>query len=288
MGESTKIPIYRIRLPIVGTEAVLNVCGDFHYGCKGGPTDNEIVTALNHAVDKDRGNIFRIFTGDLVENALKSSVGHNHDLKMADPSEQKKDMINILTKTNKYLYGDSEFKKISPINVKPLVQNSDIRAVGVEGNHEYRTRIHAGQWLSKEIHEASKVLDCENRAIIELTIFNKKLKMEKTYRIFVAHRPSKTDATSFESITRFFKRKQGVIPGVDVIIFGHYHRKYLLADGYFDTPTNDYKKILYVINPSPVGESEYAEEAGYPPLQTGFYVNVHLPLDPAAQIWGVV
>jgi hypothetical protein len=72
------------------------------------------------------------------------------------------------------------------------------------------------------------------------------------------------------------------------MIFGHYHRRYLFPDGYFDIRADEYKKILYVINPSPMSGVEYAEQAGYPPLQTGFYVNVHLPLDPAAQVWGLV
>jgi len=225
----------------VGTEAVLNVCGDFHYGTKD-LSGSDIISALNGATDEHRGNMLRIFTGDLVENQLKTSVGHNYDVALADPAVQKRDMIDILRKTNEYLYTSTLYKKLNTLN-----QNRDrlvdIRSLGVEGNHEYRTRNTAGQWLSQELHEASKTLDCGSRAIIELTIFNKKLKMEKLYRIFVAHRPSKTDATSFDAITRSFKKKQSVLPGIDVMIFGHYHRRYLFPDGYFDIRADEYKKI---------------------------------------------
>lgn len=287
MGESAKIPVYKIRLPITGTEAILNVCGDFHYGVKN-IDKSDIINALNGAVDKYQGNIFRIFTGDLVENQLKTSVGHNYDVALADPAVQKADMIGILKATNSYLYGASNYKKLDVSKAAERTTINDIRSVGFEGNHEYRTRNTAGQWLSKELHDASKTLDCGTRAIIELTIYNKKLKMEKTYRVFASHRPSKTDATSFDAITRAFKRKQSVIPGVDIMVFGHYHRRYVFPDGYFDSRADEYKKILYVINPSPMCNSEYAEQAGYPPLETGYYVNVHLPLDPAAQVWAVV
>ena len=250
-------------------------------------TKQDVMTALNEVADKHKGNIFRVLTGDLVENALKSSVGHNYDIEIADPAIQKKDMIDVLTKTNKHLYGEQTWKKLK-VNDENIKTFNDVLVVGVEGNHEYRTRKASGQWLSREIHEPSKVLDMGFGGIIELTIFNKKLKMEKTYRIYVAHRPSKTDATSQEAILRAFKKKQSTFPGIDVIIFGHFHRRFISADGYFDSREDEFKKILYLINPSPLRDMEYPDEEGYPPLRTGYYVNAFLPLDPQSQCYGIV
>ena len=271
-------------MPITGTEAVVNVCGDFHYGASD-VTKKQIIDALNESTNKHKGNLFRVFTGDLIENQLKTSVGHNQDVAIADPAVQKEDMIEILQETNKKLYGQAWGKLKFDKTGKTF---NDIRAVGVEGNHEYRTRKMAGQWLSREMHEAGKVLDMKFGAIVELTIFNTKLKMEKTYRMYITHRPSKTTGTSLEAILRSFKRKQSVIPGVDILIFGHFHRRFLSADGYFDSRADEFKKILYVVNPSPMHDVEYADEAGYPPLKVGFYVDLFLPLDPKAQSYGVI
>lgn len=243
---------------------------------------------MNQATEENKGNIFRIFTGDLVENALKTSVGHNYDIEVPDPADQKAAMIDCLKKTTKKLYGEALWKKVDIDKAVAGAKLTDIRAIGVEGNHEYRTRKASGQWLSKEIYEAAKIVHAGMGAIVELTIQNKKLKMEKTYRIYVAHRPSKTDATSTESILRAFRKKQSSFPGIDVMVFGHFHKRFIQADGYFDSNEEVYKKILYVINPSPMRNAEYAEEAGYPPLSIGHYVNIYLPLDKHLQPYGIV
>lgn len=230
--------------------------------------------------------MFRILTGDLVENQLKTSVGHNYDVLLSDPAVQKQDMIDILKETNEYLYGKAAFSKLKL--QKDATNFKNVLSVGVEGNHEYRTRKTSGQWLSREMHQAAKIVDMKFGGIIELTISNAKLKMQKTYRIYVSHRPSKTDATSIEAISRAFKRKQSMFPGVDIIIFGHFHRRFISSDGYFDSRKDEFKKILYVVNPSPLKDMEYSEEAGYPPLKVGYSVNVFLPLDPLAQCYGIV
>ena len=273
-------------MPISGAEAVINVCGDYHYGASKFVTKQDIIQSLNEVADKHRGNLFRVFTGDLIENQLKTSVGHNYDVLIPDPSVQKSDMIDIMEETNRHLYGSNQYNKLKISKTSTNFNN--LLSVGVEGNHEYRTRKMSGQWLSKEIHEAAKILDMRFGGIVELTIFNTKLKMEKTYRLFISHRPSKTDATSVESIARAFKRKQSNIPGIDVIIFGHFHRRFVMSDGYVDSKTGEYRKILYVVNPSPVKDLEYADEAGYPPLKVGYFVNVFLPIDPESQCYGYV
>lgn len=247
-----------------------------------------IIDALNACVDKNKGNIFRIFTGDLIENQLKTSVGHNYDAGIPDPDNQIKDMIDILTKTNKHLYGDKQWKSIKTENWDTRREFEDIRSIGVEGNHEYRTRKLSALWLCKLMHIPAKVLDMEMQAIVLLTIYNKKLKKEATYKIFVSHRLSKTDACSQEAMLRGFAKKQSTLPGIDLIVMGHTHKKFLSSNTYTDVANGETKKVLYVVNPSPMGAVEYAQEAGYPPLDSGYYINVHLPLDPAVPIWGVV
>lgn len=274
-------------MPITGSEAIVNVCGDFHYGVRG-IESSEIESSLNQAAEENKGNIFRIFTGDIVENALKTSVGHNYDIAVPDPAVQKAHMIEVLKNTTKKLYGEAQWKKTAIDKIVPGVCCNDIRAIGVEGNHEYRTRKAAGQWLSKEIYEPAKILHAGMNAIIELTIKNSKLKLQKTYKIYVAHRPSSTNSTSIESILRAFKKKQASFPGIDMLVFGHYHKRFIQADGYFDSDEDTFKKIMYVINPSPMCNAEYAEEAGYPPLAIGYYVNIYLPLDKNLQPYGIV
>jgi UDP-2,3-diacylglucosamine pyrophosphatase LpxH len=249
---------------------------------------NAIIDALNAVADKHRGNIFRVLTGDLIENQLKTSVGHNYDPAIADPAVQAEDMIDILTDTNKYLYGTKEWNRISTKKFKNVFDFTDIRCVGVEGNHEYRTRKTSGQWISSIMHTEAKVLDMKMDAIIELTIENKKLKKQATYRMFVSHRLSKTDSCSPEAMIRGFAKKQSTLPGIDLIVMGHTHKRFLSPGIYTDVHTGETKKVLYVVNPSPMGAVEYAQEAGYPPLDSGYYINVHLPLDSATPIWGTV
>lgn len=173
--------------------------------------------------------------------------------------------------------------------VAPDEENhEDAKAVGVGGNHEYRTRKMSGQWLDKELYAPAKILPMGMEGIIELTLINKKLKLSKTYRIYVAHAPGKTNATSIESILRAFRKKQTNLPGIDVIVFGHYHKRFIQSDGYFDSMTDTFKKVLYVINPSPLCRVEYALVAGYPPIEKGYSIEIYLPLDQDKQPYGII
>ena len=75
MAEST-IPVYRITVPITKDELTLSISGDWHYGVRN-VSKSEILRVAHKESDQHRGNIFRILTGDMMENALKSSEGHN-------------------------------------------------------------------------------------------------------------------------------------------------------------------------------------------------------------------
>lgn len=279
---SEKIPIYKVKVPIVTDKATLSIGGDWHYGVRG-VNKEELITSINQK-SKIHKDIIRIQTGDLVENSLKTSVGHNYDIETSDPDIQKREVIDILTKTNKNLYG----KRFNSLQVNTDNKNlNNIRSFSIEGNHEYRTRKLTGQWLGKEICEASKTQYLGIQSILELTITNKTLG-QRTFKIYIAHRPSKADTTSEEGILRAFRRKQSILPGVDIFVFGHFHKRFAFAGGYFDAAVNDYRKVLYVVNPSPMKDTEYALEAGYPPLVSGISIEVFLPIDPILPIWTTI
>jgi len=277
----THIPKYKISVPITSDELTLSVRGDFHYGIEGISGD-EMYRVLCREQDQHRDNQFTIYTGDLIENNLNNSVGHGYDIAIRDPAKQKNDMIKLLTRVNQNLYGkdfDNKFKKVGGYYTNVL-------SAGVPGNHEYRTRKTSGQWLHQELYNPSKILDLGMNAIIELKIFNKKIKESRTVSIFVSHRPVNSSGNTIESILRGCKKKKGDILA-DIYTYGHYHRRLILPDGAYDR-NGKFKKILYVINPSPMEYAEYADWSGYSPLSANWYVNVRIPLDPSLHAYGKI
>lgn len=277
---SQSIPIIKATVPISGEILTLAVGGDIHYGVKG--VDKEQATVeLMKANQEAKGDIFWLWVGDMMENSLKGSVGHGYDLAIPDPQEQKEDVIDILTCVMEDVYGK---KKIEKIDTK----SENIRGVGVYGNHEYRTRNTAGLYLDRDIYEQAKIRDAGDQALIELRVVHTKLrKLEKTFKIYLKHRPYQTTATSDEAIIRMMRKKKSDIPGCDVYAYGHFHRRLLYPDGHFDLNTGEFKKSLYVITPSPMHDTEYADVAGYSPLSTGYWAKVFLPLD-STDIYGTV
>lgn len=280
MSESASLPLYKITVPITGTTLHLSVSGDYHFGVKGVSVDD--ITKCLKAENKEfKGNLFRLYMGDLIENALKTSVGHNYDIDTPDPQVQKDTMKKALLDVSKDLYG-TKFKSIK------LGSMSNVLQLGCTGNHEYRSRKMAGQWIERDMYHPAKIPAIGTRAIVELTATNKKMRVSRKYKIFFAHRPSSTTATSEEAILRCMRRKRAEIPGCDIYAFGHFHKRFIFPDGYFDTDTGEFKKALYVVCPSPMANIEYADVAGYAPLLTGYTVRVQLPLDPNQQPFGIV
>lgn len=283
MKGSAELPIFKITVPITKDKLVLNVTGDFHYGVRGVPK-SEILRELKKEHNQHKGNIFRVFTGDLIENNLTNSIGHGYDLLISDPSVQRNDMMDILKELSEDMYGKQNFKRMR-------VSNSNLKgclSAGCCGNHEYRSRRTAGVWLDRDMYQAGKILSLGIQGIIELKIINKKIKMSRTYNIYVSHRPSKTNATSIEAMLRAFRRKKADVPGIDVFVFGHFHKRIIEPDVHFDKTTGQIKKTLYVVNPSPMIDAEYAEVASFSPLEVGHYINVFLPLDKDKSPFGIV
>lgn len=276
-----EIPVYNIRFEIKSTEATLDIAGDCHYGMRGIDEDEVVYEYTRHKKDT-----FKVFTGDMGEFSLKTSVGHNYDIAVPDPEEQKEGVKRILTRTMQHQLGG--IKNWSKYEAPTKNDHENAKAIGVGGNHEYRIRKLAGQWIDKEFYEAAKILSMGIEGIVNLTIFNTKLKLEKTYKIYLAHAPGKTSASSKEAILRGFRKKQMELPGIDIIIFGHFHKRLIDSDGYFDTNNNSFKKTLYVVNPSPLKNIEYAIEAGFVPFEPNYNVQVYLPLDKDLQPYGII
>lgn len=267
--EKVSIPVYKITVPITKTELVLSIRGDFHYGVAGVDLA-DMIKIYKREQDQHRGNQFVLYTGDLVENCLNSSIGHGYDLKVRDPHQQKTDVRDALIEVQRHLY-ESRFSKVQPENLKGVL------SAGVIGNHEYRSRNASGQWIEEEMYGPAKILNLRINGIIELTIVNPKLKISKLYRLYISHRPNKSNATSIEAILRNMKRRKGDI-SADIYVYGHYHRRVIYPDGAYDSD-GTFKKVLYVVNPSPISYIEYADWSGYSPLAAGWYVNCYLPLE---------
>lgn len=264
------IPVYKVTVPITKTELVLSVRGDYHYGVNGVDLP-EMERELQREQDQHRGNQFVIYTGDLIENNLTSSVGHGYDIKIRDPHQQKLEMKDALVRLQRHLHG-SGFKQ-----VRTDGDHRGVLAAGVIGNHEYRSRNASGQWLQEDMYGPAKILDLRMDGILELTVTNIKLKISKLYRIFVSHRPNKGNATSVESIIRAANKRKADIPA-DVYVYGHFHRRVIHPEGMYNEQ-GEFRKVLYVVNPSPIAYMEYADWSGFSPLATGWYVNCYLPLE---------
>jgi hypothetical protein len=277
------IPIYNIEFPITGTELCLNVRGDQHIGLACVDVD-EVVRVLMHEQNKYKDNMFVLDTGDLTENALKSSVGHNYDMLLNDPEKQIKAALAMQDKLDRNLYGEALFNRM-PACTRTRTKHA--RRLGVLGNHEYRTRKESGIWLNKRLYGGKGVIDGGVQCIINLKIMNKKLKMSKTYRIYIAHRLTNSAAgIKMETMMANFRKKKADIPA-DIYVCGHYHRRFINPDYKYDTKGQK-QKVLYVSNPSPADVTEYGLWGLYSPAGAGYHINVFLPIDPNEHAWGKV
>jgi len=274
------IPVFPIEIEIDRPALTLHVRGDQHIGLKGINIE-EMKLAYKREQDQHRGNILVIDTGDLIENALKSSIGHNYDIGIPDPAEQLILAKELIEDCDSHLYGPS-YASISPITKR---NTKHCRHIGFVGNHEYRSRKTAGIWLNKELYSGKGVLDGHIQAILKVTLINKKLKLRRTYRIHCAHRLTNTSA-SISSVTLFrgFQKKKSDIEA-DIFVCGHYHKRFIETDIKYDQE-GQHKKLLFVCNPSPVGQVEYASWSLYSPIESAYYTNAYLPIEPNLRPWG--
>lgn len=285
--EEPKIPVYNFTVYIKGDKLVLASTGDWHIGTRG-VDEKEIVQDLCNLYDKHNGDVFYTLNGDLPENNTKDSPGHSFDIDEPDPDKQVNRVEWALKSLTEHIYSKNWESNIKLPKRLENAKEISHKLVSIDGNHEFRSRRSTGIWLSKKYSDAAKIPWLGQRGIINLTIKNKKARLSKTYKIFLAHWPCKTTSASIPTILRHFRNLQSEHPGVDVFICGHFHKKVLHPSGYFDSNTNRFRKILYVVNPSPISNVEYAETFNYPVINNGSYVNIFLPIEENKDPYGVV
>jgi len=280
MEDVTKLPLYKLKIELASANdpLVVQLRGDKHIGCRG--VDVEIgnqILLKEQSRYKDRLLVFD--SGDEVENNLQNSPGHGFDLVIKDPDVQ----IQMATESHKLLNQDLYGKRFDELKFSRS-SYKDCRHFGVVGNHEYRSRKNAGVWINQQIYEPGKTLFVGIRALFKVEIFNKQSKLRKEYRIYLSHRPGQSDAASEIGIFRACQRQKSDVMA-DLYLFGHFHKRRIIPDAVYDS-NGKFKKVLYVVNPSPLVNMEYSEWAGYAPLRSGWFVNVFLPLigDPYGEV----
>ena len=283
------IPIFKIHMELPGKEtvAVLSNRGDQHIGLES--ANIELMKAdYKTTQDKYRGRLFVIDTGDYIENALKTSIGHNYDIAIADPDEQKRIAIDMQEELDEHLYGKQQYYSMKFITLKNQKQARYARRIGFLGNHEYRTRRIGGCWLNRELYGGRGVIDGWIQAFIDIKITNPRLKKvsAKTYRIWAAHRLTNSAGTSVATLIKNFDKRKSLV-NADIYVCGHYHRGFVVPSEKF---SNDgkIKKVMYATNPSPAFPTEYAEWAMYTPIMSAYSNEIFLPIDKYDNAYSIV
>lgn len=277
------IPVYNVELPIQGSYATLNVRGDQHIGLNCISVE-DMIEELMEEQEKAKGDMFSIDTGDMIENALKRSIGHNYDIGIPDPDEQIRVALDMQEVLDEHLYGAETYRSMKACNRRTT---KHAKRIGFIGNHEYRTRKESGIWLNKQLYSGRGVIDGGVHAIINLTVVNKKLRLRKTYRIYAAHRlTNSSGGITHETMIKNFKKKKADIQA-DIYVCGHYHRRIVGVDHRYDS-NGKKQKVMYVSNPSPAHTTEYGTWGLYSPTGPGYHTNIYLPVDKYENPWGTV
>lgn len=277
------IPVYNIEIPITGTELTVQVRGDQHIGLKCVDI-NEMTSVYKREQDKYRGSMFVIDTGDMIENGLKNSVGHNYDIGIPDPSDQLALAIEMQIECDKHLYGEKAYEEMKAVS---RMSHKHTRRLGLLGNHEYRTRKETGIWLNNQLFDNKGVLDAGIQCLVNLTAVNKQLGLKRKVTLYCAHRLTNSSTSiNWSSIYKNFQSKKSQLDA-DIFVCGHYHRGYVISDHKYDAKGKK-KKLLYVTNPSPADRTEYAHWNAYAPSGAGYYTNFFIPLTSELEPYGII
>ena len=172
---------------------------------------------------KEAENVYLILGGDLIENGTRSSVGSSVFRQKMSPSEQKREMANIL----------------EPIRDRLLCV--------LPGNHERRSGRDSDD---DPCYDIAVKLDCEhlyreNIAFIKIRLGKEDYKtcqisgpLRPTYVLTVVHGSGGGMLTG-GAVNRA-ERFGYVIDGADALILGHTHRPYITQPGkiYIDRQNN--------------------------------------------------
>jgi len=264
------IPVYNIEMPITRDYVIVQARGDEHIGHKSCNIDKMETTLLAEQA-KYRNHMFVVNTGDMIENILKNSTGSANELAIPDPADQIQTAVDLYDRLDRDLYGKMYDKML------PCTRNraKQAKRIGVLGNHEYRSRIASGVWVNKQLYGGKGVIDGGVHCLINLKLTNKRLKLSRTYRIYLTHRLANSNSISDTTLINHFKDTKSMV-AADVYICGHYHRDFALSDTSYDSNGN-VKKILYIVNPSAI-VGEYAVVGMFNPIINGYFKNIKLPL----------
>ncbi|MCP3683997.1 MAG: hypothetical protein GY861_15050 [bacterium] len=277
------IPVYNIEFQLTTQSFIaLHVRGDQHLGLKGLDLE-QLELDYKREQDTYRNHILVLDTGDWLECNNKTSVGHGQDVLISDTTIQMNMAKEFQDRVDQHLYGTKRFKSMKACSRKVT---KHARRVGVIGNHEYRVRKNSGIWLNTELYSGKGVIDAGIHCILSVTLINKKLKLSKNYRIYLAHRLSNSGGVSLATLLRSFDKKKGDVDA-DIYVCGHYHKK-LIIPGVKYTSAGKKKKIMYVCNPAAFDNTEYARWAQYSPIESNSFAQIYLPIGATENIKGTV
>ena len=247
-----KIIDFEIKIPRYKTSTEIDIVGDIHKGNRFFDEDlwNKYhVGSIGHEGFKTEKNTYIICTGDLMETALKDSLG------VQDQTEWIEDQ---------YLWTKDW---LSPINKCG-------RLIGlVEGNHERRA---SRNWL-RTIRLLSKELDVPyGQGVMVVNIILKKGDKERKYKICATHGygNARTKGGKMNSIMRM----RDIVADADVYVMGHLHDKIamtvpILLDDVF-------KDRLFCMTGAYLEYGGYSEEKLYsPPARGSIKLKLHFDID---------
>ena len=172
--------------------------------------EQELIKFINKV--KETPNVYLVLGGDLIENGVRSSIGDSVFKQTMSPSQQKREMANIL----------------EPVRDRLLCF--------IPGNHEARSRKDADDC---PVYDIAAKLDLEtlyreNIAFIKIQMGKEEREhangsSRPTYVLTAVH-GSGTGVLTGGTVNRA-ERFGGIIDGMDALILGHSHKPFITQPG---------------------------------------------------------
>lgn len=247
-----KIINFEIEIPQYKTATEIDIVGDIH---RGNRYHDELlwnlyyVGSTGHEGFKTDSNGYVICTGDLMETALKESLG------VQDQSEWIEDQ---------YLWIKEQ--------LQPIRDDNRLICL-VEGNHEKRA---SRNWF-RTTRLLSKELDVPYaEGVIVVNVILKKGSKERRYKICACHGygSARTKGGKMNSIMRM----RDIVSDADVYVMGHLHDKIAIS-----VPIlvgNEFKERLFGMTGAFLKYGGYSEEKLYsPPARGSLKLKLHFDID---------
>lgn len=214
--------------------------GDLHIGAK-----TSRYKELVKAIDKQPDNVYYIFLGDVIDNAIKTSIADPHDNTMT-PDEA----LDV--------FEDEILEKIKG------------KVLGmVSGNHENRTKRQASTDLLKRTAKRFSIPYDPEILVLDLTIGNRKDGTDRGYNYVVAFGHGTGGGRQTGGKINAAQRLTGIVNNADLLITGHSHQPawWKVPCGSVDRRNKNYvvNSIPNMIVPAWLGYEEYAQRNFYPP-----------------------